>query len=244
MQRDGAARADLAAWPRDVSGGSVYLRLSTRSIEQPPRKMDASLADDIIRGGYWLRPPTPHCEVAIAYQGVLASEAIAAAGAVGGDRGNVAVLAVTSADRLNAGWHAAQRGRRHGDPTATSHAEALLAQLPRHAGIVTAIDGHPATLGWLGGVHGHRTIPLGVEHFGQTGTVRDLYAHFGIDRPPPSPRRPAASSAGDSRRQPRPAIATSLVKVGRLCQTYVIGPVSGERTARTTRETSMNALLK
>ena len=43
------------------------------------------------------------------------------------------------------------------------------------------IDGHPATLGWLGAVHGHRTVPLGVEHFGQTGTVADLYRHHGID---------------------------------------------------------------
>ena len=34
---------------------------------------------------------------------------------------------------------------------------------------------------WLGGVRGHRTIPLGVEHFGQTGTIGDLYRHFGID---------------------------------------------------------------
>ena len=24
-------------------------------------------------------------------------------------------------------------------------------------------------------------IPLGVEHFGQTGTIGDLYRHFGID---------------------------------------------------------------
>jgi pyruvate dehydrogenase E1 component len=181
MQRDGEARADLAAWPRDVSGGSVYLRLTTRGIEQPPREMDAGLADCIIRGGYWLKPPDPSCEVAIAYQGVLASEAIAAAGAIGGDKRNVAVLAVTSADRLNAGWHAAQRARRQGDATATSHVETLLADLPRHAGLVTAIDGHPATLSWLGGVRGHRTASLGVEHFGQTGTVDDLYRHFGID---------------------------------------------------------------
>jgi pyruvate dehydrogenase E1 component len=181
MQRDGEARADLAAWPRDVSGGSVYLRLTTRAIEQPPRKMNAALSDGIIRGGYWLQPPTPQCEVAIAYQGVLANEAIEAAGRIGGDRRNVAVLAVTSADRLNAGWHGAQRGRRQGDDAAGSHIETLLAQLPRHAGLVTAIDGHPATLSWLGGVHGHRTVSLGVEHFGQTGTVRDLYAHFGID---------------------------------------------------------------
>jgi len=181
MQRDGDARPDLADWPRDVSGGSVYLRLSTRGIEQPPRAIDTSLASDIIRGGYWLKAPDPSCEVVIAYQGVLANEAIAASAAIGGDSRNVAVLAVTSADRLNAGWHAAQRGRLHGDNTAQSHVETLLSAIPNRAGLVTAIDAHPATLGWMGSVLGHRTVTLGVEHFGQTGTVNDLYAHFGID---------------------------------------------------------------
>jgi pyruvate dehydrogenase E1 component len=181
MQRSGDARPDLADWPRDVTGGSVYLRLSTRGIEQPPRTVDKALSDGIIRGAYWLNPPTPQCEVVIAYQGVLASEAIEAAARVGGDRRNVAVLAVTSADRLNAGWHATQRARLHGDAEARSHIETLLADIPYRAGLVTAIDAHPATLGWLGSVLGHRTITLGVEHFGQTGTVNDLYAHFGID---------------------------------------------------------------
>ena len=59
-------------------------------------------------------------------------------------------------------------------------AEALLEPLPRDCTLVTVIDGHPATLSWLGAVAGHRTIPLGVEHFGQTGTIGDLYRHFGI----------------------------------------------------------------
>ncbi|MBD8065750.1 transketolase [Devosia sp. PTR5] len=181
MQRSGDARPDLADWPRDVTGGSVYLRLSTRSIEQIPREMSTPLADDIIRGGYWLKPPTPQCDVVIAYQGVLASEAIEAAARIGGDHRAVAVLAVTSADRLNAGWEATQRARLHGDDTQQSHIERLLSGVPRHAGMITVIDGHPATLGWLGGVMGHRTLPLGVEHFGQTGTVTDLYRHFGID---------------------------------------------------------------
>ena len=181
MQRQGDARPDLADWPRDVTGGSVYLRLSTRTIEQPTRTMDKALSDGIIRGAYWLKPPTPQCEVVIAYQGVLANEAIEASAQIGGDRRNVALLAVTSADRLNAGWHGAQRARLHGDSAARSHIETLLTDVPDRAGLVTAIDGHPATLGWLGSVLGHRTITLGVEHFGQTGTVHDLYAHFGID---------------------------------------------------------------
>ena len=62
-----------------------------------------------------------------------------------------------------------------------SHIEKLLAPLPRDCGIVTVIDGHPATLGWLGSVRGHRVEALGVEHFGQTGTIGDLYRHHGID---------------------------------------------------------------
>jgi pyruvate dehydrogenase E1 component len=53
--------------------------------------------------------------------------------------------------------------------------------LPRECGIVTVIDGHPATLGWLGSVRGHRVEALGVEHFGQTGTINDLYRHHGMD---------------------------------------------------------------
>jgi pyruvate dehydrogenase E1 component len=181
MQRDGEAVGDHEAWPREASGGSVYLRLTTRPIEQLPRTPDPALIAGVVQGGYWLKPPEPSCEVVIAYQGVLASEAIAAAGKLGGDRRNVAVLAVTSADRLNAGWHAAQRARRAGDAGATCHIERLLSQVPARCGLVTAIDGHPLTLGWLGSVLGHRAITLGVEHFGQTGSVEALYRHFEID---------------------------------------------------------------
>jgi pyruvate dehydrogenase E1 component len=64
---------------------------------------------------------------------------------------------------------------------ARAHIERLLDGVPAHCGIVTVLDGHPATLAWLGAVHGHRVRPLGVEHFGQTGTIADLYRHYGID---------------------------------------------------------------
>ena len=118
----------------------------------------------------------------IAYQGAVAPEAIAAAGIIGEHRRDVGVLAVTSADRLNAGWTAAQRARARGNRAARSHIETLLADLPRDCLLVTAIDGHPATLAWLGSVGGHKTVSHGVEHFGQTGTIGDLYHHFGLDR--------------------------------------------------------------
>ena len=182
MQRDGGGDPDERTWLRDETGGSVYLRLTTNPIEQPGKRVDDAFRQGAIDGAYWLRKPGPNCDVVIAYQGAVAPEAIAAAGMIGGTRRDVGVLAVTSADRLNAGWTAAQRERARGHAGARSHVETLLDTLPSSCTIVTVIDGHPATLSWLGSVCGHKTIPLGVEHFGQTGTIDDLYRHFRIDR--------------------------------------------------------------
>ncbi|WP_237476744.1 transketolase [Lichenibacterium dinghuense] len=181
VQRDGEGDPDERDWLRDETGGSVYLRLSTRPVEQPRREMSRELARDVVTGGYWLRPPGPNARAVIAYQGAVAPEAVAAAGLLAEDFRDIGVLAVTSADRLNSGWQAAERARQRGRAGALSHVERLLAPLSRDCGIVTVIDGHPATLAWLGGVAGHRVKALGVEHFGQTGTVADLYHHHGID---------------------------------------------------------------
>ncbi len=181
LQKDGDGDPDERTWLRDETGGAVYLRLSTKPLEQPGKRADEAFRQGTIDGGYWWRAPGPNCDVVVAYQGVVGPEAIAAVGRLAGARRDVGLLAITSADRLNAGWTAAQRARARGQTGAVSHVEALLAGLPAHCVIVTVIDGHPATLAWLGGVMGHRTVPLGVEHFGQTGTVGDLYQHFGID---------------------------------------------------------------
>jgi pyruvate dehydrogenase E1 component len=180
MQREGG-EPDEKTWLRDETGGSIYLRLSTRNLEQPQREMGQDLAEDIIAGAYWLRKPGPNAQVIVAYTGAVAPEAIEAVGLIAEDRRDIGLLAITSADRLNAGWTAAQRARERGLVHARSHVERLLAEVPPHCGLVTVIDGHPATLAWMGSVMGHRTRSLGVEHFGQTGTVRDLYRHFGLD---------------------------------------------------------------
>jgi pyruvate dehydrogenase E1 component len=181
MQRDGQGQASEKNWLRDETGGSVYLRLSTRPIEQIPREMTPDLRNDIVDGGYWLRKPGPNAQVIVAYTGAIAPEAIAAVGMMAEDRRDVGLLAITSADRLNAGWSAAQRARERGLVHARSHVERLMADVPPHCGIVSVVDGHPATLAWLGAVEGHRTRALGVEHFGQTGSLADLYRHYGID---------------------------------------------------------------
>jgi len=181
LQRGGDGDPDERTWLRDETGGSVYLRLSTRPLEQPLRRDDADFKRGVIDGAYWWREPGPNAQIIIAYQGCVAPEAIEAAGRIGENRRDIGVLAVTSADRLNAGWTAAQRARRRGNQDATSQVERLLGNVPGHCVIITVTDGHPATLAWLGAVGGHKTIPLGVEHFGQTGTIADLYRHYGID---------------------------------------------------------------
>ncbi|QOZ75842.1 transketolase [Bradyrhizobium sp. CCBAU 53351] len=163
-------------------GGSVYLRLSTRSIEQAQRIMTPELQQGITDGAYWLRKPGPNAELVIAYTGAVAPEAIEATGFIGESRRDIGLLAITSADRLHAGWTAARKLRRDRRGVQhLSHIEKLLAPLPRDCGIVTVIDGHPSALGWLGSVRGHRVEALGVEQFGQTGSIADLYRHYGID---------------------------------------------------------------
>ena len=181
IQKSGEGEASERNWLRDETGGSVYLRLSTRPIEQIERAMTPELRQAIVDGAYWLREPGPNCQVVVAYTGAVAPEAIQAIGLMAEDRRDVGLLAVTSADRLNAGWIAAWRAKERGLVHARSHIERLFAGLPHHCGIVSVVDGHPATLGWLGAVAGHRSRPLGVEHFGQTGSIEDLYAHYGID---------------------------------------------------------------
>ncbi len=161
-------------------GGSAYLRLSTRAIDQPQREMTAELESGILNGAYWLRKPGPNAQVAIAYTGAVAPGAIDATGLAGEDRRDAGLLAVTSADRLYADWTRAQKARELG-VSAVSPIETIMAGLPSYCGLVTVIDGHPATLGWLGSVCGHRTRSLGVQRFGQSAAIQDLYRHFGID---------------------------------------------------------------
>jgi pyruvate dehydrogenase E1 component len=92
------------------AGESVYFRLSTRPIEQPRRTLDPNLAEAIVAGAYWLREPAQGAELAIAYCGAVAPEALAAHQAVAEDVPEAGLLAVTSPDRLHRDWLAARVG--------------------------------------------------------------------------------------------------------------------------------------
>jgi pyruvate dehydrogenase E1 component len=162
-------------------GGSVYLRLSTRALEQPERAMSDALRHDLLAGAYWQVPPAPGAELAIIYTGPVAPEALEAHAALLEDVPGVGLLAVPSPDRLHLDWQASVRARGRDGAAQTSHAAQLLSALSPTAALVTVIDGAPATLSWLGSVLGHRVMPLGVDHFGQSADLPDLYDLHRLD---------------------------------------------------------------
>ena len=47
--------------------------------------------------------------------------------------------------------------------------------------IVTLVDGHPHTLAFLAGAAGAPISCLGVQNFGQSGDISELYEHHQID---------------------------------------------------------------
>ena len=163
----------------DPNGESTYLRLSTRSILQVDRP-DDRWRDAALNGGYWLRDPRPGAEAAIVAMGAVMPEALAAWEELREDVPGLGLLAVTSPDLLHRGWTATQAARWHGKRE-PSHVEQLLSDLAPSAGLVTIADAAPASLSWLGGVLGQRVAPLGVEKFGQTGSLADLYAAYQLD---------------------------------------------------------------
>jgi pyruvate dehydrogenase E1 component len=159
-------------------GSAAWLRLSTRQIPQPSRALDPAA---VIAGAHWVRPPAPGARIAIAYQGPVAPEAEEAFAELREEEPGAGLLAITSPDRLHAGWLAAQRARREGDRAARAHVESILSALAPGGALVTVLDGHPAAHAWMGAVHGHRVMPLGPDRFGQAGDIPDLYRAYGLD---------------------------------------------------------------
>jgi pyruvate dehydrogenase E1 component len=158
-------------------GSAVWLRLSNLALPQPERPLNA---EHVIAGGHWVTPPAPGASIAIAYQGPVAGEAEKAFAILREDVPEAGLLAITSPDRLYAGWREAQRNRRLGHK-AGSHIEDILAPLTPGAAIVSVLDGHPAAHAWLGAVRGQRVMALGPDRFGQSGDVSSLYQEYEID---------------------------------------------------------------
>ncbi len=164
-------------------GRSAYFRLSTRPLDQG---LAAVPDDDGLRaerrrqalaGGYRLRASTlgRAPEVVIAVMGALVPEAMRAAEVLERDGGTAAeVVCVTSADLLFRA-HRAERGLDRTEP-------GILGELfPVRAPVVTVLDGHPHALAFLGGALRVASTPLGVDDFGQSGDIGDLYERYAVD---------------------------------------------------------------
>jgi pyruvate dehydrogenase E1 component len=106
----------------------------------------------------------------------VAPEALAAWEAIREDLPGAGVLAITSPGRLHRDWRAAFENG------AASTVERLLSRLRPGAALVTVSDGHPAVLSWLGSVAPLTLVPLGIDRFGQSGDIPDLYRVYGLDR--------------------------------------------------------------
>ena len=158
-------------------GESLYLRLTTRAIDQrlAPAPSEA-YRDAVLRGGYRLRDARHDAgyvserAVHIFAAGVMVGEALEAAKALA-ERGAFAnVFVVTSPDRLHRGLRAPR-----------PWLETLVGADEEDVPAVSVQDGHSHALAFIGGALGVPQQALGVDDFGQSGARADLYRHYGID---------------------------------------------------------------
>jgi pyruvate dehydrogenase E1 component len=172
-----------------ADGTSLYLRLSTRPLDQRPfaaaadRLGEQRLRADVLAGGYRLHEPADAADVVLATCGPVVPEVLAAAGQLAQEGVAPLVLDLTSPDRIYRAWRTALR-----DATGNARVAATQHQLgrlldPAERGlpIVTVHDASSHHLAWLGGVFGARTVPVGVDAFGQSGAISELYESFGLD---------------------------------------------------------------
>jgi pyruvate dehydrogenase E1 component len=176
------------------NGTSTYLRLSTRAIDQAPfaqaveRIGEAELRRQVLEGGYRLLEPDPRLKdaprVVLAAAGPIVPEVLKAAAELADEGVATTVLNITSADRLYAAWQSSKlRAIRHASvPDSVGHLQSqLLRPAERNVPLVTILDGSSHALAFLGSVFGQRTVPLGMDRFGQSGTRDALYEYAGID---------------------------------------------------------------
>jgi pyruvate dehydrogenase E1 component len=163
-------------------GSSAYFRLTTRPIDQDLAALPVDdpdrgrRRDHVLGGGYRLITAPRRPQIVLVGVGALMPEVLAAAGQLDGGGVSVDAICLTSPDLI---FRACQARRGLGGA-----ADEILDELfppNRAAPIVTVLDGHPHTLSFLGSIQQVPITCLGVDDFGQSGDIQDLYRHFGID---------------------------------------------------------------
>ncbi len=161
----------------DRSGDSLYLRLTTKPVDQalaPPPT--AGYRERVLRGGYRLLDarvePGYDSERAVHVfaAGAMVPEAVQAVTQLRQRRVFPSLFVVTSPDLL-------YRGLRERRP----YLEELVGADEEDVPIVSVLDGHSHALAFLGSALGVPQMALGVDTFGQSGGRADLYRHYGVD---------------------------------------------------------------
>jgi pyruvate dehydrogenase E1 component len=163
-------------------GTSAYFRLTTRPLDQSLAALPQHPAvreerrRQVLAGGYRLRSAHRAPDVTLVGVGAVMPEVIAAAEALASADVACDVVCLTSADLV----FRALQARSGLQPGETGILDELF-PLDRLAPIVTVLDGHPHTLAFVSAVRCAPIACLGVNDFGQSGDVEDLYRYFGID---------------------------------------------------------------
>jgi pyruvate dehydrogenase E1 component len=165
-----------------TGGESAYLRLSTRPIDQSLAAVPedpaarATRRAHVLAGGYRLSAAAELPRVTLAGMGVVMPQVCAAARELTESGVPTDVLCITSADLIHRALQA-----RHGLGDGDDAILDVLFDPTRRSPLVTALDGHPHTLSFLAALTQTSVAPLGVQDFGQSGDVEDLYRYYGID---------------------------------------------------------------
>lgn len=175
---------------------AFYFRLTTRPINQEPftqareRLGDALLRTHVLAGAYRLvdgrstpgfTVEDPHAPVVhLVAIGAVIPEVLEAARELANEGVVAHVIEVTSPGRLYGSW---QRTLKQGIRTAStpSFPGSLRTVFSERAPIVSVHDGASHAMSWLGSALGMPQVAMGVDTFGQSGAIADLYRIHDLD---------------------------------------------------------------
>jgi pyruvate dehydrogenase E1 component len=169
---------------------AFYFRLTTRSLDQQPfyeakqRIGEATLRSQVLAGAYKLvdgrsalNKQDNHLApvVYLASSGAVMPEVLAAAKQLALEGVIAHVIDITSLGRVFGSW---QRTLKQGIRTATTPSlpGVLRTTFTEKAPIVSIHDGSSHAMAWLGSALGMPQVAMGVDNFGQSGNIPDLYA--------------------------------------------------------------------
>ena len=170
-------------------GESVILRLGTTPIDQSlmPAPADGAATEaqrrGVLAGCHRLleAPADAEERVHLFAVGPIVPEALKAAEMLAPEGIGANVFSVTSPDLLHRLLMKANRSELQGTDDGPYDPTGLLKEGETGLPVVTAMDGHPHTMSFLGSALDCPSVNLGVDGFGQSGSRADLYRQFDID---------------------------------------------------------------